>query len=85
MTTSSKLPDIPEFPSWTILPLVIAGIIAIEVYRKKLHDKMSDFFNPTLDKSKCFTGKLGCESHSPHQFSLNNFIYVPSAITTTGY
>jgi len=54
LTTSSKLPDIPEFPSWTILPLVIAGIIAIEVYRKKLHDKMSANQNQAY-----FTGKLG--------------------------
>ena len=60
MTTSSKLPDIPEFPSWTILPLVIAGIIAIEVYMKKLQDKMSANQNQAY-----FTGKLGCESRLP--------------------
>ena len=59
LTTSSKLPDIPEFTSWTLFPLVIACIIAIEVYRKKQQDKMSANLNYCI-----FTGKLGCESRS---------------------
>ena len=28
---------IPEFPSWTILPLLLAATLAAAIYRKKLH------------------------------------------------
>jgi hypothetical protein len=33
--------QIPEFPSWTILPLLLAATFMVIVYRKKLQNKKS--------------------------------------------
>ena len=37
ITVEQNIEAIPEFPSWTILPLLLATTLTVILYRKKLH------------------------------------------------
>lgn len=40
--TNSEISFIPEFPSWTILPLILVATLAVIIYRKRLPEKSSN-------------------------------------------
>ncbi|MCW4022231.1 MAG: right-handed parallel beta-helix repeat-containing protein [Candidatus Bathyarchaeota archaeon] len=40
--------EIPEFPSWTVLPILLTGLLLVAVYRKKLKHQKTDFKMFTL-------------------------------------